>query len=332
MHRITKFAVEYPVTVSMFVLAIILLGNISLGRLGVDLFPDMNAPRIFVEIKAGERPPEEIEKQFVENIESQVIRQKGVLNVSSVCMVGVASITVEYNWGSDMDGAFLDLQKALTGFSQNSEIEEFTITQHNPNASPVMIIGISHPEIHDMDELRKLGENYIRNELIRLEGIADVTLSGIEEKEVLIETDQYRLKAYGITPAQLVQQIQNLNRNASGGSIVEMGKKYIIKGTSTIDDIEDIENIIISYKPTHSEQNTLNQQVTTSSDFDKVPILLKDLAKVKLTNKKAQNIVRINGQRCMGLSIYKETGFNTVKAVEDLNKALVPVKKALARI
>ena len=122
MKKITQFSVNNPVTVTMLVLAIILLGFISFGRLSIDLFPNMNAPRIFVEIKSGERPPEEMEKQFVENIESQAIRQKGVTEVSSICMVGSARITVEYRWGRDMDEAFLDLQKALTSISQNSEI------------------------------------------------------------------------------------------------------------------------------------------------------------------------------------------------------------------
>ena len=114
MKKITQFSVNNPVTVSMIVIAIILLGYISFGKLSVDLFPDMNAPRIFVEIKAGERPPEEIEKQFIENIEAQAIRQKGVSQVSSVCMVGSARVTVEYTWGRDMDEASLYLQKALT--------------------------------------------------------------------------------------------------------------------------------------------------------------------------------------------------------------------------
>ena len=321
MKKITQFSVNNPVTVSMIVVAIILLGYISFGKLSVDLLPDMNAPRIFIEIKAGERPPEEIEKQYIEDIESQSIRQKGVSQVSSVCMVGSARVTVEYTWGRDMDEAFLDLQKALTAFSQNSDIDEFTITQHDPNASPVMIIGMVHPEITDMDELRKVGENYIRNELIRLEGIADVSLTGTEEKEILIETNQYKLDAYGLTTSQIVQEIQNMNRNVSGGTIVEMGKKYIIKGSSLVGNIEDIENIVLSYKQINSSENQ-----TTGG---KAPIFLKDVAKVSFVNKDPQNLVRINGQRCVGLSIYKETGFNTVKAVEDLTESFESIKKAL---
>ena len=329
MKKITQFSVNYPVTVSMIVMAILLLGYVSLGKLNVDLFPEMNAPRIFVEIDAEEKTPEEIEKQFIESIEAQSIRQKGVSQVSSVCMVGSARVTVEYTWGSDMDEAFLDLQKALTNYSQNAEIDEFTITQHDPNASPILIIGMLHPEITDMDELRKVGENYIRNELIRLEGIAEVELTGTQEKEVRIETNQYLLDAHQISIDQIVQKIQNLNQNVSGGSIVEMGKKYIIKGAGLIRNIEEIENVIVGTKQSSASSPTNASAGNQTLVKDKVPILLKDVAKVSFVAKKSQNIVRINGVRCIGLSIYKETGSNTVQAVEDFEKTMVSIKKAL---
>ena len=113
MRKITEFSVRYPVTVTMFILAVILLGYISFGKLGTDLFPKLNNPRIYVEIKAGERPPEEVEKLFVDPIESVCIRQSQVMGVSSVTRVGIAQITVEYAWNKDMDDAFLELQKAL---------------------------------------------------------------------------------------------------------------------------------------------------------------------------------------------------------------------------
>ena len=70
MNRIAQFAVKYPVTVLMLVLGIVLLGFISFGRLGTDLFPDLNNPKIFIELKAGQKPPEEIEKNYVEQVES----------------------------------------------------------------------------------------------------------------------------------------------------------------------------------------------------------------------------------------------------------------------
>ncbi len=306
----------------MIVLGVILLGFISFNRLGVDLFPDLNSPRIFVEIKSGERPPEEMEKQYVENIEALSMRQSGVVQVTSVSKVGSAQITVEYAWDKDMDEAFLDLQKALNDLTQNSDIEEIQITQHDPNTSPVMVIGLTHSEINDMNEIRKVGESYIRNELVRLEGVAEVELAGQEESEVIIETDIYRLEAQNLSLDEVSTRIQNFNRNVSGGRISELGLQYIVKGVSLLRDKEDFENLIVGYKATRSE-------TTGETTAEWAPVFLKDIATVRYGNKEPYNIVHINGERCVGLSIYKETKYNTVKSVEQIEEAMIQIEKAL---
>ncbi|MCY1722447.1 efflux RND transporter permease subunit [Prolixibacteraceae bacterium Z1-6] len=322
MKKLTQFSVNYPVTVLMVVLGVVLLGYISYDKLGVDLFPDLNSPRIFVEITSGERPPEEMEQQFVRNIEALAIRQSDVVQVTSTSRVGSAQITVEYAWNKDMDEAFLDLQKALTAITQNSEIEELQITQHDPNTAPIMIIGLTHTEIDDMNEIRKVAETYIRNELVRLEGVAEVQLSGQEESEIVIETDVYRLKAQNLSMDEVSSRIQNFNRNVSGGQISDMGLQYIVKGVSMLQTVEDFENLIVGYK-------LVRTQTDGGTEGEMAPIFLKDVATVSVGNKKPENIVHINGERCVGLSIYKETKYNTVKSVEQINEALVNIEKAL---
>jgi HAE1 family hydrophobic/amphiphilic exporter-1 len=319
MKKLTSFAVNFPVTVLMAILGILLLGVISYQKLGIDLFPDLTSPRVFVEIKSGERPPEELEKLFVEKIEAVATRQSGVLEVSSVTRTGSAQITVEYAWNKDMDEAFLDLQKALTSYSQNSQIDALTITQHDPNTQPVVIVGLSHETIKDMNELRKVAVNYIRNELVRLEGIADVELSGIEENEVRIDTDPYKLEAYNITVEQLSAKIQAFNRSISGGTISETGLQYVVKGVSLLQQKDDFDNLIIGYQ----------SPVAGSTTAEKTATYLRDVATISFANKEPVNIVRINGERCLALSIFKETRYNTVKAVEDIQKALVSITKAL---
>ncbi len=319
MKKLTQFAVNYPVTILMMVLAVVLLGYISFDKLGIDLFPEINNPRLFIELKAGERPPEEIEKQYVENLEALAIRQSDVLQVSSISKVGAAQITVEYAWNKDMDEAFLDLQKAASTFAQNQTLDQLNITQHDPNTAPVMVVALTNDNITDMNELRKVAENYIRNELIRLEGVADVEVSGAEDNEVLVQTNQYLLDAFGLTMDDLNTRIQSFNQSISGGSITEMGLKYVVKGVSLMTDLSDFENTIVGYKATN----------TTDPLAEKAPIYLRDVAKVSFTNKEPVNIVRLNGVRCLGLSIYKETSFNTVKAVEQITKTMADMSKAL---
>jgi len=337
MNAIARFAVKYPVTVLMLVLGIVLLGFISFGKLGSDLFPDLNTPKIYIELKAGERPPEEIEKNYVDQIESLAMRQSDVVQVSSVSRGGTAVITVEYGWNKDMDEAFLDLQKELNSFSQNSDLEDFTISQYDPNAAPVMIVGLKNDRIENMDELRKVAENYIRNELVRIEGVADVKLVGKEESEVVIETNKYLLESFGLTSDGIAVQIRNYNRNVSGGSIVDMGTKYVVKGVSVLENLDDLQNIIVGFRQTSAQassaqassaQASIGQGSGISSGV-RVPVYLRDVARIELANKDPENIVTINGERCIGLSIYKEPKFNTVDAVESLDKAFEDLGRAL---
>ena len=324
MRNILRFALKNPVSISMIVFAILLLGKISYDRLSVDLLPDMNSPRLFVEFEAGERPPEEIEKMFVESMESMAIRQSDVVQVSTVIRAGSARLTVEYVQNKDMDDAFLDLQKAIVPFSQNPDIESINITQHDPNTAPVMLIAMSHNSITDMAELRKMANSYVRNELIRLEGIAEVALSGEEIPVLTIETDPYLLNAFGITMEEIASRIETNNQSISGGRVSELGLQYLVKSSSLFTSESDFENLIVSYKPTQ-----LVESGASSQNAESAPLYLREVANVKFENARPDNITRINGERCIGLSVYKEMNFNTVKAVDLLTAQLAVIEQAL---
>ena len=339
MKKIVSLAVSYPVSILMMVLAVILLGSISFGKLGIELFPELKNPTLFVELKVGIKPPSEVEKQFIEQIESVAIRQNGAVEVSSISQTGYGRVTVQYDWGKDMDEAFLDLQKSLSSFSLNDEIDEFVISQFDPNATPIMILGIYNPNSSDTEALRKVAENNFRNEFIKLPGIAEVRLSGEQEKEVVLETDPDLLASYGLTVNDLVTKIQNYNRSVSGGFIEELGRKYVIKGLGIIEKPEDLEELVVGYTAQqHATANPgttpiatenaqpANNQPTTPG---RVPVLLRQVATVKILDKEASSIVRVNQQRSLGMSIYKETNYNTVNAVNELTEVLEDIKKSV---
>ena len=322
MKKIIQFAVNNPVTISMVILAILLLGKISYDQLGVDLLPDLNNPRLFIEIQAGERPPEEMEKQFIKDIESTAIRQSDVTRVSSIIKAGSARTTVEYSWSKNMDEAFLDLQKAMGTFSQNNNITDLRITQYDPNTDPVLLIGLSHQTITDMAELRKVAESYIRNELIRLEGVAEVSLSGQEVNTLIIETNPYKLEAFGLTIDGIASRIETNNQSISGGRVSELGIQYLVKSTTAFSSTVDFENLIVGYRAVEVQQ-------TGSTGSISAPIFLREVATVSFTNAEPENIVRINGERSLGLSVYKEMRYNTVKVVDLVTKQLGVIEQAL---
>ena len=318
MNKITKFAVKYPVSVLMLTLAVCLLGIISYNRLGTDLFPDLKNPSLYVELQCGERPPEEVEQQFTSRIESMAARQEGANNVYSVSKVGYAKITVEYSWDQDMDAAFLDLQRDLSQLSQEDGVDELNVTRYDLNATPIMTIALTHENVKDMNELRKIAENYMRNELVRVEGIADIQLTGQEEAIVEIATDAYMLEAFGLTADDIASKIEGLNQNVSGGSIQDNNIQYNVKGVNLVGSLEDIENVIVAFKETTSTSTTATGNTQAATATVKAPIYLKDVATVTLRNEQPENIARYNGERCLGISIYKENKYNTVNAVDNL--------------
>jgi HAE1 family hydrophobic/amphiphilic exporter-1 len=332
--KIVSLAVSYPVSILMLVLAVILLGFISFGKLGIELVPELKNPTLFVELKVGIKPPSEVEKQFIESIESIAIRQSGAVEVSSISQTGYGRVTVQYDWSKDMDEAFLDLQKSLSSFSLNDEIDEFVISQFDPNAAPIMIIGIFNPASNDTEALRRVAENNFRNEFVKLPGIAEVRLSGEQEKEVVLETDPDLLASHGLTVNDLVTKIQNYNRSVSGGFIEELGRKYVIKGLGIVEKPEDLQELVVGYT---SRQNAVTSTATlpatttaaSTNGSDQVPVLLREVATIRTLDKEANSIVRVNQKRSIGMSIYKETNYNTVNAVNELMTSLERLKKTV---
>ena len=329
MNSITKFAVKYPVSVLMLTLAVCLLGTISYNKLGTDLFPDLKNPALYVEVKSGQRPPEEVEKLITTNVESTAARQEGVKSVYSVTKVGYTKVTVEYGWDQDMDAAFLDLQRSVSSLSQDETIEEVNVTRYDANATPIMTIALTHNEVKDMNELRKIAENYMRNELVRVDGIADIQLNGQEQAIVEISTNPYMLEAFGLTADGIASQITAINQNVSGGTITDGDIQYTVKGVNLITSLQDIENIIVAFKENSSGGSSSSSESTSSASKTKAPVYLKDVATVSIRNKDPENLARYNGERCLGISIYKENKYNTVNAVENLLAKIDEFRKSL---
>ena len=329
MNSITKFAVKYPVSVLMLTLAVCLLGTISYNKLGTDLFPDLKNPALYVEVKSGQRPPEEVEKLITTNIESTTARQEGVKSVYSITKVGYTKVTVEYGWDQDMDAAFLDLQRSVSSLSQDETIEEVNVTRYDANATPIMTIALTHNEVKDMNELRKIAENYMRNELVRVDGIADIQLNGQEQAIVEISTNPYMLEAFGLTADGIASQITAINQNVSGGTITDGDIQYTVKGVNLITSLQDIENIIVAFKENSSTGSSSSSESTSSAGKTKAPVYLKDVASVSIRNEDPANLARYNGERCLGISIYKENKYNTVNAVENLLAKIDEFRKSL---
>ncbi|MCH7783590.1 efflux RND transporter permease subunit, partial [candidate division KSB1 bacterium] len=320
--NLPRFAVKYPISVIMLFLGIILLGQISLRELGTDLLPDISSPKIVVKIEAGEIPPEEMERNYTERVESFVSTLNKVKRVSSSSRTGVSIVTVEFMWETDMDFALLDVQKAVAPFSNDRQISNISIDRFDPRSAPIMTVSVIPKDERDLDEVRSDVEKVIKLRLERLDGVAAAVLTGGREKEIVIRMLPYRLQAYGLQPGDIQRSIQATNVNLSGGEIEDNEKVYLVKGIGKFRDLDDLRNLVVGYR-TFDPGNGRNQQAANRFDpGSRVPVYLADVAEVLYRDKDFNSIVRFNGKEGLGIALYKESKSNTVTTSRQIREAL----------
>ena len=113
MRSFIELVVKKPVAVCMGIVAIVILGIVSLSRLPVDFLPNMELPFISVRTTYDNAGPEEVEKSVTRLIESAVSGINNVKTITSSSREGISSVFIEFNWGSDLSSATADIREAL---------------------------------------------------------------------------------------------------------------------------------------------------------------------------------------------------------------------------
>jgi len=333
--NLPQFSVRYPVTIAMIMLGIVILGVISFNRLGTDLLPAIYNPRVVVELQSGERSPQEMEQRFARGLEGELGTVSKVIDVRAVCSLGRVLATASFSWGTDMDFALLDVQKKIASYESDPEVNRVTIARYDPQEEPIMIYALQSKGEHDLDELRRIGENVIKRALERLDGVARVQVYGGIKREVRVELNEYLLEAYGLTPSVINDKIRQANANASGGRLVQQDKAYLIKGLGNYASVEDVAATVIGYKAsTNGASNDTTvvgtQQMGAQFSADKVPIYLADVATVNYAPEERADIVRLNGEESVGFYIYKEAADNTVRVAKQVTETITRIQADLS--
>jgi len=323
--NLAKMAVRFPVTVLMLFLGVILLGIISFRGLNIDLLPDINSPKIVVSLKSQDKSPSEMEKNYSERIEALVATIPRVKRVSSISRVGRSIVTVEFDWNADMNFALLDVQKKVSHFSGDREVEEVSVAQYDPRALPILSLSMRGKEDIDLEEVRRIAENTVKRALERLEGVAAARVSGGIERDVVFRPDPFLLEAYGLTPPEIAAKLRSANMDASGGKVDDREMTYIIKGKGRFTSLEEIESTTVGYR----DPSLQGRNADATRGGERVPILIRDVGRVSLEEKRPVNLVRHDSKRSVGIAIYKEARGNTVKVIDEVMKELSHLRRDL---
>jgi len=293
--KIIGFSINRPVTVSMFVAAIILFGFVSFNKLAINLLPDITYPTLTIRTEYEGTAPGEMENLIAKPIEEAVGVVKNVVKVSSISRPGVTDVMLEFNWGTNMDFAAMDVREKLDMLYLPEDSDKPVLMRFDPSLDPIMRVGLFGEE--DLIKLRVFAEMDIKRALESLAGVAAIKVNGGLEEEIHVEMNQAKLASVGIPLSQVISRLNQENINLTGGRLKDGDSEYLVRTLNEFKEVGEIENIVIVEK-------------------SNAPIRVKDIGKAFRSYKERTIITRINGKESVEIAVYKEADANTVRVAE----------------
>lgn len=307
--NLSDFSIRRPVTVWMILIAMIIFGLVSIPKMAVDLYPELNVPVAVVVTSVDGGTPAEVEKLVTKPIEEALGSVEGVDSISSNSVEGASQVIVQFNWGRDIDQATLDMRdkvdqiKGMLPDSANSPL----ILKLDPNSQPIIILALNGNK--DLTELKSYADDVIKSRLERIGGVASLSVMGGRERVVEVQLDPAKLQSYGITLDQVRMAIAATNLSGAAGSVKQGDTDLNIRIQGEFEQVRDFGLTPIP--------------VSSGS------ILLKDIATIEDTYKKMNQIGYFNAEPSLGLMVTKASGGNTVSIADDVLLEVEKLKKDL---
>ncbi|MFQ6115870.1 MAG: efflux RND transporter permease subunit, partial [bacterium] len=336
--KIIELSIRRRVTVSMVTLAVVIFGFVAFNRLEVTLLPDLTYPTLTIRTEYPGAAPIEVENLVTKPIEEALGVVKNLIEVRSISRSGQSDVILEFEWGTNMDYAGLDVREKLDALDLPLEVKKPLVLRFDPSLDPIVTIALyrqrvdekktketikladfetsgpkSNDEIFDeanLKYLRTLSEEQLKKELESIPGVAAVKISGGLEEEIQIEVDQGKLAQINLTIQEVASRLRQENVNLAGGSLKEGTHQYLVRTLNQFKSVDEIRNVILKSK----EGST---------------IYLKDVANVIEGFKERKAITRIDGVEAVEIAIYKEGDANTVAVARAVKKRLKQVNKLL---
>jgi CzcA family heavy metal efflux pump len=312
LNSLIRFSLKKRLLVGILALAICVYGGWLLQSLPVDVFPNLNRPTVTVLTEAHGLAPEEVETLVTLPIETILNGTPGVLRLRSSSGIGVSIVYIEFDWGTEI---FRNRQLV-------AERLQLLEGQLPPGMQPVMgpvtsimgeiqFVGVTSPDnkVSAMD-LRTLADWTLRPRLMTIPGISQVVVMGGEVKQYQIHISSEKLQKKSISLEDLKHALSEISENTTGGFIDINNKEFLIRPLGRVTSIEEIENSLVAM---HFGQ----------------PVLVKDVAEVKIGPKAKRGEGSINGKHSVVMTVQKQPSASTIDLTRTIDKELLAMQKAL---
>lgn len=312
LNKIIRFALNNRLVILAVAILLLGIGSYTAFNMEVDVFPDLNAPRVAVMTEAKGMAPEEVEHLVTFPIETAVNGATNVRRVRSSSTTGFSIVWVEFDWGTDVYRARQIVSEKLSLVSEElpDYIGKPVMGPQSSILGEVMIIGLTSDTTSLMD-LRTYADWTIRPQLLATGGVAQVAVLGGDVKEYQILLQPELMKHYNVTLDGVMAAINGMNTNSSGGTLYEYGNEYLIRGEVSTTNIEEL-----GKNPIIAEGGNV--------------VLLEQIANITIGGERPQTGLASNrGKAAVLLTVTKQPNTGTIALTDQILERLEKIKKTL---
>jgi HAE1 family hydrophobic/amphiphilic exporter-1 len=300
-----RLVIQRPIAISMLFLALVVIGVLSYQRIPVDLLPSITYPRLTVITSYQDIPAEDLERLVTQPIEEVVTALSGVRRVVSRTREGVSIITIEYEWGAQMDFANLHLREAVDRVAFRDDFPETAerpvILRWDPLSRPISILTLSGGD--RIESMTEFAREVVKPALQQVDGISQAEVVGGADREILVEPDVEKMNIYGVTVEDIQSALARSNISFPGGKVRQGPLHLSLRITGEYESLTDI----------------AATDIISTSDRT---IRISDVARVIDTTKELQGATLLSSTSVVSVLIYKEPEANTIQVAGEINTSL----------
>lgn len=313
LNKIIHYSLHNRLVVLVCAVLLLIGGTYTAYHTDVDVFPDLTAPTVVVMTEANGMAPEEVERLVTFPVETAVNGATHVRRVRSSSTTGFSVVWVEFDWGTDIYLARQIVSEKLAIVTDDlpQNVGRPTMGPQSSILGEMMIIGLTSDTTSLLD-VRTMADWTIRPRLLSTGGVAQVAVIGGDIKEYQILLDPARMKHYGVGLDQVLLVCRQMNQNANGGVLYEYSNEYIIRGVLTTTKAEELAKGVVAMTP------------------DNTPILLEDIATVKIGDKQPKlGLASERTKPAVLITVTKQPNTSTIELTEKLDAVMADLQKNL---
>lgn len=303
--NLPEFAIRKPVSIIVAMLVFVTIGIISLIKLPLEMMPDTSFPGLMVQVPYPSSSPEEVERTITRPLEDILSTVNKLESLSSTSSSSSSSIHLQFKGGTNMDLASMQIRDKIDQVRGQlpSDVENIRIRRFSMNDRPVINFSVSLPG--DLENLYFWSENYITQQLERIEGVANVDIRGIRNKVLTIYLKPEVFYSSSIRINDLISTIRNNNINISAGYVEDGPMRYVTRVPGELKLLEEVKSLPVSTKG----------------------LTIADVARVTYDYPVKEEFNRLDGNETVQFQIYRASNANIVDVCNQVKDAMARIQK-----